>query len=220
MYSARVGAALAYAADGHAQQPRKGKPDEAYLSHLLQATAMVVRYGGSEDQMIGAALHDLAEDQGGEARLAQIEELFGPTVAGMVADCSDAFAEPGAAKPPWRERKARHLAHMRVMAPESVLVSVADKIANLTDLVDDLERDGDAALAGFNSSPDQMRAYYTAADAVLAPRLGEIPYIKAERAARHLRGLLAAFGSRVLPPGEDAVGWFLVATGAAPGVAP
>jgi hypothetical protein len=55
---------------------------------------MVVRYGAA-GQMIGAAC-GLAEDQGGELAWRR-SRLFGPTVAGMVADFPDAFAEPGAA---------------------------------------------------------------------------------------------------------------------------
>lgn len=151
-------------------------------------------------------------------RLADTEELFGPTVAGMVADGPTRSASE-AWKPPAAD-EGRHLAHMRVMAPESVLVGRGQDLVNLTDLVDDLERDGDAALAGFNSSPDQMRAYYTAADAVLAPRLGGDPVhqgrVGRQAPARPARGVRFAG----VPPGEDAVGWFLVATGAAPGVGP
>ena len=64
LYSARVGWALAYAARLHATQLRKGKK-EPYLSHILQVTALVVRYGGTEDQMIAGTLHDVAEDCGG-----------------------------------------------------------------------------------------------------------------------------------------------------------
>jgi (p)ppGpp synthase/HD superfamily hydrolase len=79
-----------------------------YLGHLLSVAALVIEADGSETQAIAALLHDAAEDQGGEATLAEIEARFGQQVAKIVAECSDTFETP---KPPWRERKERYIAH-------------------------------------------------------------------------------------------------------------
>ena len=63
--------ALAYAAEKHANQTRKGG-DIPYLGHLLTVAGFVIEADGTEAQAIAALLHDAAEDQGGEATLAEI----------------------------------------------------------------------------------------------------------------------------------------------------
>jgi (p)ppGpp synthase/HD superfamily hydrolase len=68
-------------------------------------------------QRAGFAIHDAAEDQGGEATLAEIEARFGQQVAKIVADCSDTFETP---KPPWRERKERYIAHLDEASQDAI----------------------------------------------------------------------------------------------------
>ena len=102
----RFSGALKYAVELHASQRRKGS-DTPYIGHLLGVCGLVIEDGGSEDEAIAALLHDAAEDQGGEATLEEIEELFGPEVRRIVASCSDTFEMP---KPPWRERKEDYVA--------------------------------------------------------------------------------------------------------------
>ena len=101
--------ALTYAAALHAEQRRKVS-GEPYLAHLLAVAAIVMEHGGDEDEAIAALLHDAVEDQGGEATLEEIRRRFGPTVAEIVAGCSDTMVSP---KPPWRQRKEAHIAHLR-----------------------------------------------------------------------------------------------------------
>jgi hypothetical protein len=63
------------------------------VAHLLAVCSLVIEHGGSEDQAIAALLHDAAEDQGGEAILCEIGARYGPAVAEIVADCTDAWTE-------------------------------------------------------------------------------------------------------------------------------
>src|SRR5205814_9791195 len=70
---------------------RKGT-EIPYVSHLLAVSALVLEHGGDEDQAIAGLLHDAAEDQGGEARIAELESLFGPGVSRIVDDCTDRTA--------------------------------------------------------------------------------------------------------------------------------
>jgi hypothetical protein len=88
--------AMAYAAKKHATQTRKGS-DTPYLGHLLSVAGFVIEANGTETEAIAALLHDAAEDQGGEATLAEIREKFGDEVAEIVGECSDTFETP---KPP------------------------------------------------------------------------------------------------------------------------
>src|SRR5215213_3136289 len=95
--------ALRYATAHHAQQLRKGTPIP-YAAHLLAVASLVLEMHGDEDEAIGALLHDVVEDGGGEPALAYIEETFGPGVAAIVLDNSDSIDE-GDDKGPWWERK-------------------------------------------------------------------------------------------------------------------
>ena len=107
--SPRFSEALSYVAALHAEQRRKVS-GEPYLSHLLAVAAIVMEYGGNEDEAIAALLHDAVEDQGGVATLEEIRRRFGATVAEIVEGCSDAAESP---KPPWRQRKEAHIARLR-----------------------------------------------------------------------------------------------------------
>ena len=100
--------ALRYAHELHLSQVRKGTTIP-YIAHLMTVSALVLEHGGDEDQAIGALLHDAAEDQGGAKTLDEIRKRFGDAVAAIVADCTDAWAEP---KPEWRPRKEAYLAKL------------------------------------------------------------------------------------------------------------
>lgn len=157
-YGEKFEEALTYAARLHRDQTRKatGIP---YVTHLLAVAAIVGEAGGTEDEVVAALLHDAPEDQGGEARLAEIRERFGAQVADIVAGNSDTYQEP---KPPWRGRKERYVAHV-ACAPHSVrLVSAADKLHNARSVLADLRCLGDDLWPRFNGGREGTLWYYRA----------------------------------------------------------
>lgn len=130
-YSQRVPEALTLMFELHKDQRRKGADQAPYVVHLLGVAALVGEFGGDEDQFIAALLHDAAEDQGGMAVLGRIRNAFGERVADLVLACSDTVEE---VKPPWKERKLRHIAHV-AEAPAAVkLIIAADKLHNARSL--------------------------------------------------------------------------------------
>ena len=86
----RYGKALAFAAEKHAGQKRKGTRIP-YISHPMAVASLVLEHGGDEDEVIAALLHDVAEDCGGEEALGEIREKFGMGVAAIVRGCSEWF---------------------------------------------------------------------------------------------------------------------------------
>ena len=62
MLTQRFDSALSFAAELHRLQVRKNT-EIPYLGHLLGVAALVIEDGGSEDEAIGALLHDSIEDQ-------------------------------------------------------------------------------------------------------------------------------------------------------------
>ncbi len=163
-FSTRFDEALSYAAEAHRFQRRKDTkatahspaiPGAPYIGHLLGVASIVIDARATEDEAIGALLHDVAEDQGGEPRLREVREIFGDLVGDIVEGCSDSLTEDPEAKAPWRERKERYIEHVRTAAKVSVLlVSSADKLHNARSTLQDLRlaTDPSTVWSKFNSA--------------------------------------------------------------------
>ena len=158
--SLRYFEAVAYASGLHAGQTRKGTTIP-YVAHLLGVSSLVVEALGDEDQAIAALLHDAAEDCGGEPRLLEIEEMFGPRVASIVRGCSDSLVEDPTVKAPWRERKEEYIAHLQGVSQDVILVSCADKLHNARSLWTDIQRDGVETMTRFNAPGAEIAWYYS-----------------------------------------------------------
>ncbi|MBZ5527681.1 MAG: HD domain-containing protein [Acidobacteriia bacterium] len=150
--------ALGYAARIHARQKRKGK-EHPYVGHLLGVASLVIQYGGGEDTVIAALLHDAVEDQGGLPRLGEIRKMFGPRVARIVEGCTDTHEAP---KLPWRMRKEAYIERVRHESAEVRLVSAADKLSNVREILGDHRVGGDAVFERFSGGKDGTLWYYRA----------------------------------------------------------
>lgn len=152
--------AILYASKAHEGQYRKGT-QTPYISHPLAVASVVMENGGTDEAVLGALLHDVAEDQGGEAELANIKDRFGPSVAALVRSLSDDLPEKGAPKAPWKERKTKYLAHLHEEKNmDTVLVCAADKLHNARSIVVDYRIAGDELWKRFNAPPQEIRWYY------------------------------------------------------------
>ncbi|HBN08598.1 MAG TPA: phosphohydrolase [Cyanobacteria bacterium UBA8530] len=159
--------ALLMASRLHRGQMRKGTA-VPYLAHLLGVAAIALEYGANEETAIAALLHDAVEDQGGETTLREIEGKFGKEVGRIVLDCTDSSFP----KPPWKERKLRHLALVAEAPFSSQLVVAADKLHNARSLVADYRVLGERLWSRFKASGDETLWYYHGMISVLrkAPR--------------------------------------------------
>ena len=156
IYSERFARAFAYAARLHARQTRKGT-NKPYIGHLMIVASIVIAYGGDEEMAIAALLHDVVEDAGGLKRLREIRKKFGKRVARIVDGCTDAYGEP---KPPWLERKEKYIARVAREAEDTRLVSAADKLSNVRDILEDVRAGGDGAFARFTGKKEGTLWYY------------------------------------------------------------
>lgn len=158
LLSERFREALDFAATLHARQIRKGS-GVPYVGHLLAVAANVIDYGGTEEEVIAALLHDAVEDQGGDVARAEIRSRFGPEVARIVDGCTDTDVQP---KPPWRERKERYVAHLAHAPADVRLVSACDKLHNARCILRDYRHRGDDVFARFRGGRDGTLWYYRA----------------------------------------------------------
>lgn len=173
--------ALILAARVHTGQFRKGT-SVPYVSHVLAATATALENGADEAIACACLLHDAVEDGGGLPVLEEIRARFGPAVAGLVMECTDATTVP---KPPWRVRKEAYLAHLAAASPGARLIVLSDKLHNASSLVRDLRRSGASLWERFNAGPEETVWYYRRVVEILAaggrtPLLDELEAVVGE----------------------------------------
>jgi GTP pyrophosphokinase len=154
--SDRFEQALQFAAATHRTEFRKGS-GIPYMGHLLGVCSLVIEDGGSEDEAIGALLHDAAEDHGGQTMLDQINARFGDHVRDIVAGCSDTLESP---KPPWCERKQAYIEHLKCQSVAVLRVSLADKLFNARAILRDYRHVGDKLWDRFNAGRGGQLWYY------------------------------------------------------------
>jgi (p)ppGpp synthase/HD superfamily hydrolase len=173
MLTQRFDAALCFAADLHRSQFRKGTKIP-YIGHLLAVTALVIEDGGSEDEAIGALLHDSIEDQGqhypgGRAALrTYIHEQFGLEVAAIVEACTDdegfdkEFVGTAAEeREVWLERKRKYAESIAHKTSKVLRVTAADKVHNVESILDSHAAIGSEVWNRFRtkSGQDQIDVY-------------------------------------------------------------
>jgi GTP pyrophosphokinase len=183
--------ALSYATTLHSNQQRKAS-GEPYVTHLLATAAIVLEYGGNEDEAIAALLHDAVEDQGGLPTLAEILHRFGPAVAAIVEGCTDTAETP---KPPWRPRKEAYIAHLRTASDSVRLVSAADKLHNARSILREYRQQGEALWSHFRGGRDGTFWYYRAVIDALRQAGGNPLVDELERTVAELERLASASGA-------------------------
>ena len=160
LLTARFDTALHHATSHHARQLRKGTT-VPYAAHLLAAASLVLEMGGDEDEAIAALLHDVVEDGGGRDALDEIERRFGPVVAGLVLDNTDAVERPDDGGQGWYHRKRGFVEAFPEKAPAALRVSLADKLHNARSILTDYRTHGDALWARFGQGQGlATRVYY------------------------------------------------------------
>ena len=122
--------AIHYASYQHLHQRRKNKEASPYIHHPLTVMYLLSRVANVADPEILAAavLHDTVEDTSSE--LADIESRFGSTVAAYVKEVSDDQSLPKT------ERKRLQVVNASKSSLGARLIKLADKTANLQDLVE------------------------------------------------------------------------------------
>ncbi len=121
--------AATFAADRHRNQRRKDAEASPYINHPLALADILAREGGVEDAKVIAAalLHDTVEDT--ETSIEELEARFGKRVASIVAEVTDDKSLPK------DERKRLQVVKSASKSLGAKLVKLADKTANLRDLV-------------------------------------------------------------------------------------
>ena len=98
-----------------------------------------------EHVVIAGMLHDVVEDE--DYTVSDIRNMFGDKVAELVHGASEPEemrnSEEGE-KENWRVRKAHTVDFIRDAGRDMKLLSCADKLANIRDIINDHERQGES----------------------------------------------------------------------------
>ena len=108
----------------HSGQCRKGAAKEPYTIHLEEVSSFVKAWGGSDEAIAAAWLHDTVEDCPPTNHTDLVAE-FGDRVADIVAELTDDKSLP---KP---ERKELQIENAAKKTPEAAVVKLADKTSNV-----------------------------------------------------------------------------------------
>lgn len=155
--------ALVWAAELHEEQRRKGG-NVPYVAHLLGVASIVLEHGGTEDQAIGALLHDALEDQAHRMTPGEIRARFGAKVEEIVEACTDGDAEEQQDRDParWRVRKQKYIDAIATKPADALLVSMADKLYNARAILEDFREIGDRLWPRFTAGKEGNLWYYRA----------------------------------------------------------
>lgn len=165
-----------FADRAHAGQYRKGAPDAPkvpYIEHPRAVVSILHDEAGitDRDTLIAALLHDTIEDTG--TTYGQLAHLFGPIVADTVRELTnDPDTPPGG-------KKASQIAHARTMSPRAAHIKVADKTANLRDILN----------APPPWSPERKRQYFEDAREVVQAMAHRHPLLDRLFSTTYLTGI-------------------------------
>jgi (p)ppGpp synthase/HD superfamily hydrolase len=146
----RLQKAIDTAALLHRDHTRIGKKKIPYISHLIHVLAIVDRYSQDEDVLIAALLHDTIEDIP-EYTAVMLERDFGSRVKDIVISLSEDrdFDSELSPKERWVQAKKSYLAKLLQAGYESHLISAADKIHNMSSIVEGFRNKDDIVMLRF-----------------------------------------------------------------------
>jgi (p)ppGpp synthase/HD superfamily hydrolase len=145
--------AIKFAAKTHnhyQDQKRKGKRIP-YITHPLTVGIILTGINASEDVVAAGILHDTIEDSKNEKKVIpeMLTERFGKNVSDLVMSVTEVDKEMS-----WADRKREAIEHIKTFSNDSVLVKSADVISNVSEILDDYERDGDEVFNRFKPSKE------------------------------------------------------------------
>jgi GTP pyrophosphokinase len=125
------------ASEVHDGQKRKGTGDP-YITHPISVSKIVKAYGGSEDQIHAAVLHDTIEDGDGAISWDEIAKLFNEHVADIVSELTNDNDKINNLKKKYsgdkNKAKEEYMnKHLLDLSDDALLIKLADNYANVCD---------------------------------------------------------------------------------------
>lgn len=219
-WSARVDAAIRFAAAAHHEDVRKGTKIP-YVMHPFHVGLILDRHGFSEDVVIAGILHDVLEDPNYEAGsvkarlravfpelasapsdgrgfrdsvVACLATRFGEAAMDLIWHVTENKVDEAGDERPWEIRKAEQLTALAEATREQCAVKAADCLHNLRSMSFDLQMDGAEVMKRFTRGATGTRWYNAQATALIAQQLGDAHPLSVEmcEAFHEFEGLLVS----------------------------
>ena len=154
--------AFIFAFNAHSGKHRKDSTIP-YIVHPMDVASVLMKNGASEDVVIAGLLHDVVEDAG--VGLDELRELFGEEVARFVDGASEPEKYWGEMtrderRATWKERKSHTINRIEATDLDLKLLSCADKLSNIRDMINDYNENGDKLWNKLNASEKENAWYY------------------------------------------------------------
>jgi (p)ppGpp synthase/HD superfamily hydrolase len=172
-FTPRIDHALQTAAQLHSNHTRRDKEKTPYITHLMATMLIASQVTDDEDTLIACLMHDSVEDVVGFEQ-ADLKKLYGERVANIVYHVTEQNAKEGGALPipSWITRKENYLKLLQEGPVESHIVSVADKLHNLTNFIHMYHNEGEEMLQRFHGSIPNMIWYTEEVISIASKTLG------------------------------------------------
>lgn len=145
--------AYKFARKHHKGQFRKGTP-RPYINHCTEVARILNNFGYSEEIIVAGLLHDTVEDT--EVTLEDLRREYGEEVSNLVKYVTETRT-PGVS---WTERKVMYIKNLTDAPEGSVVVSAADKLHNVTEMLQDWLKVGDAVFLRFSEGKEKQKWFH------------------------------------------------------------
>jgi (p)ppGpp synthase/HD superfamily hydrolase len=145
--------AYRFAKECHKGQFRKGTP-RPYINHCTEVARILNKFGYSEEIIVAGLLHDTVEDT--EVTLEDLRIGFGERVSNLVKHVTETRT-PGVS---WTKRKVMYIKNLTDAPEGSVAVSAADKLHNVTEMLQDWLKVGDAVFLRFSEGKEKQKWFH------------------------------------------------------------
>jgi (p)ppGpp synthase/HD superfamily hydrolase len=155
-----VSEAFDFAFKAHRKTTRKGS-NIPYITHPLKVAIILMENNMSDEIIAAALLHDVVEDE--NITYKELENRFGKEVCMLVQSVSEPDSlrkKHPDKKKTWKARK-QHTVDTLVKASKDVkILTCADKVANISDMIQDYKLQGDSLWEKFNAPKEDQKWYY------------------------------------------------------------
>lgn len=168
--------AIHFSSGKHQDQRRKNPKQTPYINHPISVAHRLLNASIVDDDiLIAAVLHDTVEDT--DTTCEEISAIFGWKVASIVDEVTDDKSLPK------DERKRLQIEHAAHISQEAKLVKLADKLDNLTDLLE---------ITPVGWTPERVTQYFDWAAKVVDPMRGTNSLLETELDAVFSQSQMAA----------------------------
>lgn len=128
------------------------KDGKTYISHPVMVAMVLAKNGADDDLICAGLLHDVIEDA--HVTEETLRNEFNDTIVSLVSKDSEDKSKS------WEERKLKVIDDVKNGDRSYKMLICADKLCNLKDVQEDIQKNGDAIWSRFKRGKDQQAWFH------------------------------------------------------------